>query len=178
MAVLLLQFAFLLSCTLPLSSSQTGKCIIFTFYITTLYLSPDGVTRSPETVSLVSRGSSFCPGEVATFTCRVRTTSGLLWATDTTIETPIFTVASSVGDTVNLGLFVLTVVGVLSTRGVVEFNSTATTLAGVELADNGTRLRCFDLDTLRGEEVVLRVSGNHIHSIPLLLVEKSMTKIN
>ena len=76
MAVLLLQFAFLLSCTLPFSSSQTGKCIIFTFKQRCIF----PYCHSPETVSLVlaSNGSSFCPGEVVlTIWCQVSDTQ---WA--------------------------------------------------------------------------------------------------
>ena len=117
----------------------------------------------PVTVSLVPTASegTFCPGEVATFTCK---TSGgaLLWQTSTTSDTKL--IRSVTDGPASLGIFRLTVDGVRSMEGagqtvVVAVNSSATTLVGVRLADDGIGLGCRQTTSFDLDEIILRVTG-------------------
>ena len=118
--------------------------------------------HSPVAVLLVSDSSkaTFCPGEVATFTCR---TSGgaLLWETSTASDTKI--IRSVTDGPVKLGIFRLTVDGVQGDgQTIVEaVNSSATTLVGVRLADDGIRLGCRQTTNFTLDEIILRVAGKN-----------------
>ena len=117
-------------------------------------------------VTLVPAASkaTFCPGEVATFTCR---TSGgaLLWGTNTTGDTKI--IRSVADGPANLGIFRLTVLGVSfgqrgGTTAVVAVNSSATTLVGVRPTDDGIRLVCHETTNFTLDEIFLRVAGKKV----------------
>ena len=164
---LFMRFAFLLSSTLYFSSCEEGQhkiyCAFVNFVLVRYHISH---YHSPVAVLLVSDSSkaTFCPGEVATFTCR---TSGgaLLWETSTAGDTKIIT--SVTDGPANLGIFRLIVLGVRSTQvvgrqNIVEaVNSSATTLVGVRPADDGIRLGCRQTTNFTLDEIILRVAGKN-----------------
>ena len=65
-----------------------------------------------------------------------------------------------------LGIFNLSVVGVLKEGAmVVQVNSTATTLVGVQLSDDNVILECRESPGFTGEQAILRVSdGAYVHA--------------
>ena len=162
---LFIRFVFLLSCTPYFSSCEEGKHkYIVLLYILCWYFHIS-YYHSPVAVLLVSDSSkvTFCPGEVAAFTCR---TSGgaLLWETSTTSDKKL--IRSVTDGPASLGIFRLTVDGVRSTQGagqaIVEaVNSSATTLAGVRPADDGIRLGCRQTTNFSLDEIILRVAGKN-----------------
>ena len=116
-------------------------------------------TCTTPTVSLYPSGNvTFCLGDNVSFTCRT-TGAPLLW--ETSSEGGINKVINDAMDMPgNLGIFHLSVLGVREENNVVvEVNSSATTLVGLQPGDDGVTLSCRDATTFHKEMVILTLVG-------------------
>ena len=98
-----------------------------------------------------------CPKENVTFTCR--TIGGaLLWRTTGEATGRVFNDEAQASS--DLGIFRLSVSGVRKEGStVVEVNSTATTLTGVQPEDDNITLTCLIATNFTSEKATLRVAG-------------------
>ena len=112
------------------------------------------VTLSPKGIV------SVCPGRQAKFTCR--TLGGALqWKSSSSGFDKIFNNAANPDS--NLGIFRVSVQGVSKNGSeVVEVNSTAITLDGVQLNDDDTTLSCLVTTNFDSVEAVLKVAGKKL----------------
>ena len=118
------------------------------------------------TVSLIPMGNvTFCPKDIATFACRT-TNGAMIWELVTisggTIQ-ELINDETQAGSQSNLGIYRLSVLHVSTESGtVVQVVSTATTLFGLRLEDDGTVLSCLVGSNFTREKAILRVAGmNH-----------------
>ena len=105
---------------------------------------------------------TFCLGDNLTFTCRT-TGAPLVWETSSEAgSSKIVNDATDIPG--NLGIFHLSALGVRKESNVVvDVNSSATTLAGLQPGDDGVTLSCLEASTFQLEElVILRSAGENI----------------
>ena len=111
-------------------------------------------------VTLSPKGNvSVCPGRQVKYTCK--TIGGALqWKTSSSGFAKIFNNAATPDS--DLGIFRVSVQGVHKNGSkVVAVNSTAITLNGVQLNDDGTTLSCLVTTNFSSVEAILKVAGKN-----------------